>query len=157
MLLENHVSGGLPVSSFYTYNFFFSVFVPFNGFLRMDDLTFTPEMNNPAENRFQELTKKLEKGLNEEFCDGTNCHARFINFRTEKINPKKSLETVCGFPEISHTIVDFLINIEILAGQESTVKKDLDQKMTNCKVISGHQVTPGTFSRGNCNSAQLLS
>ena len=129
----------------------FSVFVPFvtNGFLRMDDLTFTPEMNDPAENPLQELTKKLEKGLNEEFCDGPNCHARFIKFRTEKINPKKSLETVCGFPEISHTIVDFLINIKILAGQESTVKNDLDQKMTNCKVISGHQVTPGTFSRGN--------
>ena len=108
-------------------------------------------MNDPTENRFQELTKKLEEGLNEEFCDGPNCHARLLNFRTEKVNPKKSLGTVCGFPAISHTIVDFLINIKILAGQESTVKNDLDQKMTNCKVISGHEVTPGTFSRGNCD------
>ena len=119
----------------------------------MDDLRLTPKMNDPTDNQFKNLAKKLEKGLNEEFCDGPNCHAKFVKFRQENIiNPKKSLGTVCGFPGRSHTIVDFLINIKTIAGQESTVKNDLDRKMTNCKVISGHQVTPGTFSRGNCGN-----
>ena len=67
----------------------------------------------------------------------------------ENTNPKKSLGTVCGFTEKSRTIVNFMINIKTIAGQESTVKNDLDKKMAKCKVLSGYQVTPGTFSTGN--------
>ena len=61
-----------------------------NGYVKLNDLRFTPEMTDPSNREFQVLARNLEKGITEEFCNGLNCRTNIVVFQQGKTNIRKN-------------------------------------------------------------------
>ena len=112
-------------------------------------------MNDPTIKEFLDLTLELVVGLNEVFCSNSNCKARFLNIQQGQTSLRPRLGVDCGLNP-NNAIVNFEINMKTVARRISKLKKVLDSKMSNCRSISGHRVTPGAFTRGKYHNMTVV-
>ena len=83
-----------------------------NGYVKLNDLKFTPEMTDPSNREFQVLARNLEIGISKEFCNGLDCRTNIVVFQQGKTNIRKNNRDICNFPpDTSPIIVYFTISM----------------------------------------------